>query len=360
MFRLSVLVVVMVFGSVTAGVAAEEGSSSADEVFEPVAGDQRVASPAASNGGSIVARFDPGAGEFPEGVAVAPDGAVYASLSTLGQLVRIVPDGGYEVAGTVAGLQDGDPGLLGLAASADGSVYGAVVSANADARGVWRFDVETGAAERLPGTEAITFPNAIAIDSGGGLYVTDALGAAVWRVGPDGLAAIWVQGDLLAGAELPGVDFPIGANGIALDEDAGMVYVAVSTQGTVVEIPMLDDGLAGEPAMHTAFTNDQGMVGVDGVALDGRGNLYVAQPVANVVVRVAPDGTVEPVATVADGLDGPTSVAVGTGAGGIERLYIASWSDALGDLAPPDGGGPTVVMVPLDSAGHGRPAPGDW
>jgi hypothetical protein len=41
-------------------------------------------------------------------------------------------------------------------------------------------------------------------------------------------------------------------------------------------------------------------------------------------------------------------------------LYIASWSDALGDLAPPDGGGPTVVMVPLDSAGHGRPAPGDW
>ena len=330
MFRLSVLVVIMLFGSVATGVAA-----------------QGTASPAASDSGSVVARFDPVAGEFPEGVAVAPDGTVYASLSPLGQLVRLAPGGGHEVIGTVAGLQEGDLGLLGLAVGADGRVYGAVASTNADAHGVWRFDVETGAAERVPGTEAITLPNSIAIDSRGGLFVTDSLAAAVWRVEPGGTAAIWAQHDLLAGVEYPGLPFPIGANGIALDESAGTIYVGVSTLGTIVVIPILEDESAGEPVLHTAFTDDQGIIGVDGVALDGAGNLYVAQTGANVVVQVTPDGTIATVATVAHGLDGPTSVAVRPNADGSESLFIASWSDALGDLAPPDGGGPSIVMVPL-------------
>ena len=141
-----------------------------------------AASPAASAGGEFIARFDAAAGELSEGVAVAADGTVYASLSPLGQLVRIGSGGGYEVVGTVEGLQEGDIGMLGLAAHADGSVYGGVFSANPDAHGVWRFDVATGEAERVPGTEQIGLPNAIAFAADGTMYVTDSTMGAVWRV----------------------------------------------------------------------------------------------------------------------------------------------------------------------------------
>jgi sugar lactone lactonase YvrE len=306
-----------------------------------------AASPAASAGGEFIARFDAAAGELSEGVAVAADGTVYASLSPLGQLVRIGSGGGYEVVGTVEGLQEGDIGMLGLAAHADGSVYGGVFSANPDAHGVWRFDVATGEAERVPGTEQIGLPNAIAFAADGAMYVTDSIMGAVWRVPLDGSAEQWVQHALLEGDESIGFPFPIGANGIALDGATSTVYVAVLEKGTVVAIPMADDGAAGEPAVHAEFSDAQGPVLVDGIALDAAGNLYVAQPAANTVVRVTPAGAIETVGTQADGLDGPASVAVASDADSAERLYIANFSIALAPLVPPGGAGPGIVVIPL-------------
>src|SRR5215208_5405536 len=268
------------------------------------------ASPAASAGGQFIAQFDAAAGELSEGVTVDAGGTVYASLSPLGQLVRIGSDGAYEVVGTVEGLQEGDIGMLGLAAHPDGSIYAGVVSANPDANGVWRFDVETGEAQRVPGTEQIGLPNGIAFAADGAMYVTDSIAGAVWRVPPDGTAEQWLQDALLEGDESIGFGIPIGANGIALDGASGTVYVAVLEQGTLVAIPIEDDGAAGAPAVHTTFTDAQSPVLVDGIALDAANNLYVAQPAANTVVRVTPAGAIETVATQADGLDGPASVAV--------------------------------------------------
>lgn len=63
-----------------------------------------------------------------------------------------------------------DLGLLGLAVDARGNMYGAVVSKAA--QGVWRFDRRSGMAERLQGTAKIGFPNSLAFDRCGNLYVT--------------------------------------------------------------------------------------------------------------------------------------------------------------------------------------------
>ena len=306
-----------------------------------------AASPAAIARGQFIARFDAAAGELSEGVAVDADGTVYASLSPLGQLVRIGSDGTYEVVGTVEGMQEGDIGVLGLAAHADGSVYAGVFSANPDAHGVWRFAVDTGAAERVPGTEQIGLPNAIVFDADGTMYVTDTITGAVWRVPLDGAAEQWLQHSLLEGDESIGFPFPVGANGIALDEASGTVYVAVLEKGTVVAIPIEDDGSAGEPAVHAAFTDAEGPVLLDGLALDAADNLYVAQPAANTVVRVTPAGATETVGTQADGLDGPASVVIAPDADGTERLYVANFSVALAPLVPPGGAGPGIVMIPL-------------
>jgi sugar lactone lactonase YvrE len=104
---------------------------------------------------------------------------------------------------------------------------------------------------------------------------------------------------------------------------------------------------AGEPAVHTEFTDAQGPVLVDGIVLDAVDNLYVAQPAVNTVVRVTPAGAIETVATQADGLDGPASVAVAPDADGTERLYVSNFSVALAPLVAPGGAGPGIVMIPL-------------
>jgi len=303
-----------------------------------------AASPAASSRTQVIARFDATAGELSEGVVVDADGTVYASLSPLGQLVRIGSDGEYEVVGTVEGLQEGDVGMLGLAVHPDGSIYATVVSTNLDANGVWRIDVDTGAVERVPGTQQIGLPNGIAFATDGTMYVTDSIAGAVWRVPPDGTGTQWVQHALLEGDKHIGFPFPVGANGIALDEASGTVYVAVLEQGTIVAIPIEDDGSAGEPVVNTTFTDAEGPVLVDGIALDAANILYVAQPFSNNVVRVTPAGDIETVATQADGLDGPASVAVAGTADDTQRLYISNFSVGL---VPPGGAGPGILMLPL-------------
>jgi sugar lactone lactonase YvrE len=302
-----------------------------------------MASPVAGVENFLV-RFDPAAGQLSEGVTVAADGTVYASLSPLGQLVRVSDDGTWEVVGQVEGLQEGDLGMLGVTAHEDGSVWGGVFSGNADAHGVWRFDVATGAAERVPGTEQVGLPNAVAFGSDGTAYITDTIAGAVWTVPPDGTAEAWLEHELLLGNEDLGFPFPVGANGIALDEEEGTVYVAVLEQGTIVTIPIGADGAAGEPEILATLGTADSPARPDGIVFDAADNLYIALPIVNMVLRMAPNGIVSTFATASDGLDGPASVAVDDDAG---VLYVANFSIALAPHVPPGGAGPGILMFEL-------------
>ena len=302
-----------------------------------------IASPVAGAAAQFIARFDAADGELSEGVALAPDGTVYTAFSPLGQIVRLGPgEGEHEVVAKIEGLQEGDIGVLGLAVHSDGSVYAGVFSANPDAHGVWRIDAGTGSVERVPGTEQIGLPNAMVFDSAGTMYVTDTMAGAVWRVVPDGTAESWLQHELLGGNGRLGFGFPVGANGIALDVSGETLYVAVLEQAYIATISIGADGSAGEPAIFVELGDDPAPMLPDGIAFDETGNLYVALPTVNTVVRVAPDGTVETMATAGDGMDGPASVAVDDNAG---RLYVANFSIAL---VPPGGAGPGIVMIELE------------
>lgn len=290
-----------------------------------------------------VVSFDPDSGELPEGVTVDKKGNVFASLSPLGQLVKI-PAGSSaaEPFGAVEGLEDGDLGLLGLAVDAPGNVYGTVVSANADAQGVWMFDRKTGEETRVSGTEAISFPNSIAFDKRGNMYITDTVLGAVWTVPKGGSAEPWIVDPLLQGDGSFGFGFDLGANGIAVKQ--GTIYVGVTEQGSIVTIPINTNGSAGTAQI---LVQEAGWA-VDGLALDVHGNVYFANPIPSAVIKVAPDGSYETIATDADGLDRPTSVAFGTGRGAKQSLYVANFSVALG---PPIGTGPSVVAVDVGVPG---------
>ncbi len=306
-----------------------------------------AATPVVDTGAVTLARFDASAGELSEGIAVDADGTVYASLSPLGQLVRIGDDGSYEVVGAVDGLQEGDLGLAGLAVDPAGNVCGGVSSANPDAIGVWCFDAATGEATRVNGTEQIGFANGLDFDDAGNMYVADTPAGAIWLVPAGGTAQLWLQDPLVSGDGSLGLGFPLGANVPAVSHDGSTLYVTVTEPGHLVAIPIEADGSAGTPTVFAEFRDGDIPIATDGVAIDSAGNLIVMLMLTNTVVRVAPDGTIETVATVADGLDGPASVVIGPNADGVESMFIANYDGGFGALIPP-GPGPGVVMIPLD------------
>jgi sugar lactone lactonase YvrE len=79
---------------------------------------------------------------------------------------------------------------------------------------------------------------------------------------------------------------PIGVNGIAFTRGDTSLVAVNTADGTVISIPVLDDGTAG-----TAFVTATGLVGADGVALDVKQNIYVAVNVANQIAVLSPSGT---------------------------------------------------------------------
>jgi sugar lactone lactonase YvrE len=296
--------------------------------------------PAVSARGETLVTFDAGASELPEGVTVDGDGNVFAGLSPLGRLVRIAAGSAVaEPHGTVEGLADGDQGLTGLATDASGNIYGAVNSTVPEVHGVWRFDHETGDAERVLGTEAIVYPNAVAFGPDGTMYVTDMVGGAIWHATEGGPAEPWLVDPILEGTgEFP-FPVPLGANGIDVVDTT--VIVGVTETALIVGVPIELDGTAGAA---TILARLDGVV-VDGVAVDADGDIYVADPINNEILRVSAAGDIEVVADVLDGLDGPTSLDLAIDADGTTRLYIANYSVALGTEL---GAGPSVVAVEVE------------
>ncbi len=296
----------------------------------------------------VVITYDPAAGEFPEGIAVDKSGNIYVSLDGLGQVRKISPDGSESLF-----VDFGEAGALGLAVDAPGNVYVARNSGNPATHGVWRISPD-GAGERLPGSEQIVFPNALAFDKRGNLYVTETFGlddagnfidGAVWRIPPGGSAELWIRHPSLAGVNWPDLPFPfpIGANGISYRH--GALYVANTEQAHIVRIPVLKDGSAGMPEI---ITDDfEALFVLDGMALDVHGNIYALVIAQSKLVRIDPsDGSVTTLATAEDGLDFPASLAFGTGKGDRQSVFITNFA-----IGPPGGTGPSVVKIDVGVSG---------
>jgi sugar lactone lactonase YvrE len=285
--------------------------------------------------GTVVA-FDPSRGEFPEGIAVGADRALYVGLAPLGEIRRIDEHGSE----TFFSVQPGSSGLalLGLAADRTGTLYAAVAD-SPTAHGVWRIEPDRDAT-RFAGSEQIGFPNAITLDHKGTLYVTDSVLGAVWRIAPGGSADLWLADESLAGTgELNGT-FPLGANGIAYADRR--LYVANTEKKHVVEIPISHAGDPGAPRIVHSFGSADYL---DGVAVDVVGNLYVCVASRHEVARIDRSGDVTTVATAQDGLRVPASLAFGTRGAEKRVLYVTSFS--LPEFVPVPAPSVIAIDVPL-------------
>lgn len=195
--------------------------------------------------------------DHPEGVAVGPDGTVYAG-GEAGQLYRVEADGGLSELACTGGF------LLGLAVDGDGVVY----ACDTGRREVVRVDPRTGTVETYStGAPAAPFrnPNWPVFDDRGNLYVTDSGG---WKdddghvvvIAPGGETSVWSR------------DVPRFPNGACLTADGDALLVIESLHPGVSRIPIAADGSAGSPSVTCELPGSV----PDGIAVDESGGCYVA------------------------------------------------------------------------------------
>jgi sugar lactone lactonase YvrE len=295
--------------------------------------------PAASHARTV---FDRTLGELPEGIAIDRDGTIYVTLSPRGEIRRIAPDGTQSTFAQISPAGAGF-GPLGLAFDRDGDLYVTAATFDPASSGVYRVG-DDGSSERIAGSTAIVLPNAIAFDGQGRMYVTDSVTGSIYRAVGNGPLEPWLSDPRLLGDGSFGFGVPFGANGIAYRQ--GSLYVTVTEKGRVMRVPVASDGTAGTPQV---FAESAQLLGADGLAFDARGNLYVVANVQNRLVRLAPSGAIETLATAADGLDFPAGIAFGRGPLSHTSVFIANF--AIG--AP--GAGPSISEIDVGVAGQPLP-----
>ena len=206
----------------------------------------------------------------PEGVAIGPDGWIWAGNQD-GDICRIPPDGsGIEKVASTGGF------ALGLAFDGDRALF---VCDHRHAA-VFRLDLATSELSRFtePG---IVIPNYPLVDSARGrLLVSDSHapgkpGPGIWAYDlATGGGGLWYGGDL---------NF---ANGLAMRDGEDAVYVCETFDASITRIPVLPDGTAGAPEAFAA-----GLPGLpDGIAFDAGGNLVVGCYEPSRLLRIPPDG----------------------------------------------------------------------
>jgi sugar lactone lactonase YvrE len=200
----------------------------------------------------------------------------------------------------------------------------------------------TGSANGTGSVARFSTPWGMAVDSTGNLYVADLGNLAIRKVAPVGTN--WVVTTLAAGAA-SGFGRP---QSVALDS-TGNVYVADSGEGTIRKVTPAGVVTAVAGLKGSYGTNDgPGSVArfnaPDGLAVDAAGNLFVADWGANTIRKVTPVGRNWMVTTLA-GLPYSTGSADGTNGAARFNGPQGVAVDGPGNLYVADGGNNTIRKV---------------
>jgi sugar lactone lactonase YvrE len=301
---------------------------------------------------SLVRAFDPAQGELPESVTTDGAGNFYLSMGP--QVKKLKPNGQLSVLATLPI----PPGAFatGVKFGPDGDLYvgSGGFAPDPSAAFIWRVDPGSGAVEQFAALDPYGFPNDLAFDDDGNLYVTDPFLGLIWKIDEDGDPDVWLADPALEGN--PASPFLLihefGVDGIAFNKHKNELYVGNLDYGTIVRIPVECDGDAGEP--YVWVDDFATLAGADGIAFDQKGNLFVADNGQDRLAVVEPDGDVE---VVAQGglLDAPSSVVFGQTSKTKKNLYISSFAinRALGTQAGAPK--PSLLVLPVKNKGLDLP-----
>ena len=198
---------------------------------------------------------------FLEGPVFDADGNLYVTDIPFGRIFRIDPKGEWEQVAEWAGEPNGMKFLSDRELLVTDYRNGLMVCDIAS--GAVRPYLERRNSERFKGVNDLIF------DSHGNLYFTDQGQTGLhdptgrlYRLRRDGKL------DLL----LNNVPSP---NGVALSADERVLYLGVTRGNAVWRVPLLDDGSVSKVS---AFFTSYGPSGPDGLAMDQKGRLIVANP----------------------------------------------------------------------------------
>lgn len=304
------------------------------------------APPARAAEPEVVVEFDPSLGELPESIAADDAGNLFVSMGN--RVVQV--DAGLQVT-TLASLPVPEGVFAtGVKFGPDGSLYVTSAAFDPSLGGsfVWRISPQGGEVELVATLDPNGFPNDMAFQPDGTIYVTDSFLGSIWKVEPDGTAAVWLSDPALEGDPANpalGNQF-FGADGIAFDRVDRFLYVTNLDFGTILKVCVLPDGTAGT---LSTFAQDERLVGADGIAFDVAGRLFVA---VNAQDRIATVNRFGGVRVVSEGapLDGPSSVAFGASGADRRTLYVSNFAISRATGEQPGDPHPSIarleVLVP--------------
>ncbi|HEX3764062.1 MAG TPA: hypothetical protein VHW23_35455 [Kofleriaceae bacterium] len=248
--------------------------------------------------------FDRAAGETPENLTLDRHGNVYLTLLIAHTVVRLDARGHVDrvvLPGTQAAGVEIDP-------RHPDQLTVAVSSPDAAVAGLWTVPLAAfrgGATpSRAVALPSDSFPNGIAYDRDGNLYVADSTLGRIWRVrhGHD-TAEVWLADPALAptGAT-DGLALP-GANGVKLAR--GRIWISNTSSSTLLSAPIAPDGSPG--ALSVAFDH---LFEIDDFLITPRGEIVAALNGANQVVSIAPGGRITVLDDEVAGARNPSAVAL--------------------------------------------------
>jgi sugar lactone lactonase YvrE len=213
----------------------------------------------------------------------------------------------------------------------------------------------SGSANGTGAGATFAFPQGVAIDSAGNAYVSDTANHVIRKIAPGG-GVTTLAGQAGNSGTLDGTGAAAqfdGPTGIAVDS-AGNVYVADTYNSTIRKISPAGvvSTLAGlAPTAGAPAPENQGSANGTGaaarfqtprgVAVDGGGNVYVADTQNSTIRKITPAGVV----TTFAGSAGTTNSTDGTGAAARFNYPFGIAADAAGDLWVADTSNSTIRAI---------------
>lgn len=217
-----------------------------------------------------------------------------------------------------------------------------------------------GTANGMGGVARFNFPTGVAVDGANNIYITDEGSHTLRQVTPDGIVSTPFGAATIAGAtDGPAATARFNLpTGVAVDS-TGKIFV--TDQGSqIVRKIIVTEGvttLAGTPGLSGTADGtgaDARFVNPTGIAADDAGNIYVADRVNHTVRKITPDGVVTTLAGSA-GLSGSANgkgtaarfgLPIGIAVDGGGNIYVADTDNTTVRKVTPDGDVTTLAGSP--------------